>query len=216
MTIRKFLHSCIVMEENGKRVLIDPGSFCFVENKITPEDIGPVDVVLITHKHPDHYYPEALKRIFALKPFTIITNREIGAMRSADGLTGEIISAGDVKNVKGFEIRAYEGVHGRIPTEIPQNLAYLINGKILHPGDSLTVRGVPAHDILALPITAPWLRLVDALEFAIAQKPKRVIPIHDVIMKDFMLERIYQMCHAALEKEGIGFRPLLLGEEIEV
>ena len=229
MTIRKFLHSCILVEENGKKLLIDPGAFCFIEREITPEDIGPVDVVLITHAHPDHYYPDALKRIFALKPYALLTNQEIGAMLPAEGLVGEVIDAGDIRQIEGFEIKAFVAEHGPIPGKIPQNLAYLVNGKVLHPGDSLAVSENPQYEVLALPITAPWLRLVDALEFArqsfakqnvgeFARRSgaKKVIPIHDAIMKDFMRERIYEMVSSFLRENGIEFAALSLGQTIEI
>lgn len=54
LTVRKFLHSCLVLEKEGKRILVDPGLFSFIENRITPKEIGRVDAILLTHKHPDH------------------------------------------------------------------------------------------------------------------------------------------------------------------
>ena len=67
MKIYKYLHSCLVLEENGKRLLIDPGAFSFLEGLLKPEDIGPVDAILLTHQHLDHYYPDALKIILGLR-----------------------------------------------------------------------------------------------------------------------------------------------------
>ena len=91
-------------------------------------------------------------------------------------------------------------------------MAYLINGLLLHPGDSLEVKGVGRCEIMALPIAAPWLRLVDALMYGRSLAPRTVIPIHDAIIKDFMLERIYAMAKTTLEKYGIAFQPLAPGE----
>jgi L-ascorbate metabolism protein UlaG (beta-lactamase superfamily) len=61
MQIKKYLHSCILIEESGKKLLFDPGAFVFIEGKFKPEEIVPVDVVVVTHSHPDHFFPEALK-----------------------------------------------------------------------------------------------------------------------------------------------------------
>ena len=222
MTIKKYLHSCILIEENGKRLLIDPGLFSFIEGKLKPEDIGGVDVILITHKHADHYYPEAMKKILAQKVALILANEEVGALLAKESsphgeiLPYEEIKAGDTKNIAGFTIEALAAPHGQIPGETPQNLAFLINRRILHPGDSLDVKRASPGDVLFLPVVAPWLRLVDALGFADTLKPKKVIPIHDAIMKDFMLERIYAMCANHFTKQGIDFHSLQLEEKLEV
>ncbi len=244
MIIKKYLHSCLLLEEDGKRLLIDPGMFSFIEGKLTPEDIGPVDVILFTHKHPDHYDPEALKAIIGssrlrsnntiLRPSEargevpiIVTHTEIGALLEKEGLPFEAIAAGETKTIAGFTIQALAAAHGPIPAEPPHNLAYLINGKVLHPGDSLDVdvRGLASRVIeakprststLALPIAGPWLRLVDALEFAKRLAPSHVIPIHDAIIKEFMLQRMNVMIASNLEAAGIAFHPIGLGESLDV
>lgn len=47
-------------------------------------------------------------------------------------------------------------------------------------------------------------------------QPKIVIPIHDTIIKDFMLQRMYDlMLKPILEQQGIRFKPLALGEQYE-
>ena len=216
MVIKKYLHSCIVLEQNGKRLLIDPGIFSFLEEKIKPEDIGPVDTILLTHKHPDHYYPEALKKISALRKTLIITHAEVGELLDQEGLEWEEIKIGESKESAGFRITALEAPHGHLPIPCPHHLAYLVNEKILLPGDSYSVVGLDACEILTLPIAGPWSRLSDGIDFAKKLRPRIVIPIHDVIIKDFMLERMYTMCRLALEGEGIDFHPLDLGESCEI
>jgi len=209
MLIRKYLHSCILLEENSKKILIDPGAFSFVEKKLKPEDIGPVDVLLLTHKHPDHYFPEALK---VIKATTIIANEEICALLTQEGLVAEVINEGETKTVAGFTIKALQAPHEPIPTECPHNLAFVINNKLLHPGDSF--RTDAPCEVLFLPIAGPWCRLVDALEFAKTIGPKTTIPIHDGIIKEFMLERMYAMCKTKLSEKSIVFHPLALGESV--
>ncbi len=214
MIISKYFHSCLLVEENGRKLLIDPGAFSFIEKEIKPEDIGTVDVIVITHKHPDHYFPDAL-RIHA-KNAVIIADGEICALLAKEGIAHETITEGEIKTIAGFTIQALEAPHECIPAEIPHHLAFLINKKLLHPGDSLSVAGAHTCKILALPVAGPWLKLTDALAFAKKLAPAHVIPVHDAIIKDFMLLRIYAMCQNALEKESIAFHPLRLGDALEV
>ena len=216
MIIKKFLHSCILIEDAGKRLLIDPGMFSFVEGKITPDDIGPVDVILLTHKHPDHFYPEALKKITALQLTEIVTHAEIGDLLEQEGFAYRPIQSGETVSVGGFTIRALTAPHGPLPIPLPHNLAYLINDRILIPGDSIEVAGAASPEILALPIAGPWARLPDSLAWARAIRPKQVIPIHDAIIKDFFLDRMYLMCADYFKQYGIAFHPLKLGESLEL
>lgn len=216
MMIKKFLHSCVLVEEGGKRLLIDPGRFSFIEGTLTPADIGPVDVIIFTHKHLDHYDPVALKEFQKMKRCTIVTHHDISDALSQEGFSHERIEAGQTASVEGFAITAFPAPHGPIPTEIPHNLAYGINGQLLHPGDSFSVPEMTGYEVVAMPVIAPWARLVDALAFAQRLSPQTVIPIHDAILKEFMLERIYDMCGKKLEEHHIAFRPLSPADELTV
>ncbi|MBI4133253.1 MBL fold metallo-hydrolase [Candidatus Uhrbacteria bacterium] len=211
MIIQKFLHSCLLLEKDGRRLLIDPGSFCFVEGRVKPEDIGAVDAILISHQHQDHFDPVALKKFVAFGPTQIVTIQEIGELLQKEGLPHEPIGFGETKSIAGFSVRALEAAHGALPIEIPHNAAYVIDEALIHPGDSYELRDLSC-DTLALPIAGPWARLVDAVAVVERVKPKRVIPIHDIIIKDFMLERMYGMLSTRLEKLNVEFRPLGLGE----
>ena len=56
MRITKFGHACIRIEHDGHTIVVDPGGFT------QPEAVDGADAVLITHEHPDHYFPEHLAR----------------------------------------------------------------------------------------------------------------------------------------------------------
>jgi L-ascorbate metabolism protein UlaG (beta-lactamase superfamily) len=202
------------VEENGKRLLVDPGLFSFIEKKLKPEDIGAVDVILLTHKHADHYYPEVLKELLKLRRAVIITNQEIAELLKQEGLKASIMKPNEERQVEGFKVQAFSAPHGEIPAPLPKNTAFLINDTLLITGDSFAPFGIEGCRILALPVSAPWARLVDVLFFAKRMNPKIVIPVHDAIIKDFMLDRIYEMCAATLAKDRIEFHHLKLGEEL--
>src|SRR3989344_3253739 len=185
MTIKKFLHSCILIENEGRRLLIDPGAFSFIEGKLKPEEIGAVDGILITHSHADHCYPKALKKILSLKPAPIIAHQEIIDLLAKEKISAEPIAAGEIREVAGFSVQAFKAPHEPILTDIPHNLAFFINKTLLHPGDSLSVNPLPSCEILALPVASPWARRVDAVTFTQQVNAKTVIPIHDAFLKDF-------------------------------
>ncbi len=216
MIIRKFLHSCILLEDNGKKLLIDPGKFSFIENKVTVDDIGPVDAILITHSHWDHYFPEALKELLSLKRAKIFTNKEIVELLQKEGINAEEVEDGQEVEAAGFNVKALKADHGTLPIPVPKNTAFLINNKFLHPGDSYDVKGIESCEVLFLPISAPWSTANEAMQFAEKLKPKMVIPIHEAFIKDFMIDRLYFMAETHFSKTSIKFKPLKLGEQITV
>lgn len=216
MQIQKFLHSCLCLIEGNQRLLIDPGSFSFIEGKLRPEDLPLADIILLTHEHPDHYYPDALKIITATRKPIIITNENLALLLRNQSLAANVIRAGESIKQGAFTIQGIKAPHGDLPVSKPDNIGFLINGMLFHPGDSLKFSLPKPPKVLALPVTAPWLTLQQAIETALRAKAESVIPIHDAICKDFMLERIYAMCKQVLGIHGITFRPLELGELLEI
>ena len=207
MTIKKFLHSCLLIEEGGKKLLIDPGEFSFVEGKLKPEDLAPADFILITHEHSDHFFPEAIQKISKTGKPEIITHERIAELLKEKGIEARIIKSNEELKIGAFTIKAFAAPHGELIVPTPENFGYIINGKFLHPGDSLEFPNAPI-DTVALPITAPWLTLKAAYEAALRLKPKTVIPIHDAFVKDFMLSRIYAMLERKLTENKITWKPL--------
>ena len=61
MKITKYPQSCLLVETKGKKILIDPGTLKYKEEYF---DVwNSVDIILITHKHPDHCNTEILEKI---------------------------------------------------------------------------------------------------------------------------------------------------------
>lgn len=219
MTIKKYLHSCIVLEEGGKRLLFDPGAFVFIEEKFKPEDIGPVDVVIVTHSHPDHLFPDALKALQALHPFTLLASADIIKAAQEAGLecAMEYAMPGEVKNLEGFTIQAFDVPHERIPIECPHNMGYKINDSVYHPGDSYLVpSSLGSVKVLMLPNGGPWATTKQTVEFAEKIKPVITVPIHDAMHKDFWLERLNSSMTDWMQERGIEFTVLAAGQELNM
>jgi L-ascorbate metabolism protein UlaG (beta-lactamase superfamily) len=225
MMVEKFLHSCLRITHEGRRLLIDPGTFCFAEGRVKPEQLGPVDVILLTHEHPDHFDPEALRTIVAAGQPTILAHPPLAEKVRAAGLPCEDIAPGASRIIAGFTIEAMETPHGPLPLPIPPHCGYLISVAkpesvqhlvldtpvLYHPGDSLVFPIGRAIDILALPVAGPWCTVVAAVEAAKALKPKCVFPIHDAIIQPFFLDRLHWMVGEGLKGSGIDFRAAEMG-----
>jgi L-ascorbate metabolism protein UlaG (beta-lactamase superfamily) len=219
MTIKKYLHSCIALEEGGKRLVFDPGAFVFIEGKFKPEDIGSVDVVVITHSHPDHFFPSALKTLQALHPFTLLASADIIKAAQEAGLecAMEYAMPGEINNLEGFAIQAFDVPHERIPMECPHNMGYKVNDMVYHPGDSYLVSAsLGSVRVLLLPNGGPWATIRQTVEFAEKVKPAMVIPIHDAMHKDFWLERLHGSMDGWMRERGIEYKPLGPGESVKV
>jgi L-ascorbate metabolism protein UlaG (beta-lactamase superfamily) len=217
MKIQKLGQSCLLIEEGNERLIIDPGKYSFAPiAEREPEDVGPVDVMLITHEHQDHFWTEAIKRILEMKVPRIASHTSIQELLLKENISAEVVPEGEKRTFGAFRIQTVAAPHEALPRPVPANIGFLINETLFHPGDSLTFSLQEPCPVLALPVVAPWLTAKWAFETAIKLKPKIVIPIHDAAIKDFSLETLYRMFQEGLAQHGIEFHPLAPGETFEV
>ncbi len=217
MKISKFLHSCVLIEDNGKGLLIDPGTFSFIENRITPDIFKNINVVVFTHAHSDHFDKRILEAIIKNNvEVKIVSNSDV--LNLIKGFANTILLEDRKQNVEGFEIEGFFAEHEDVGYPCPKNTAYIINGLILHPGDSLKPI-ILEHKtkILAVPVAGPWLTRVYAMNFVGQFKPGIIFPIHDAYIKDFFIEFDYGAWQNAVTKQGIDFKALKEpGESFEI
>ena len=55
MRITKFTHSCVRLETEAGRLVVDPGVFSGSDE--LEQALDGVDALLVTHEHPDHSTP---------------------------------------------------------------------------------------------------------------------------------------------------------------
>ncbi|MBI4020621.1 MAG: MBL fold metallo-hydrolase [Candidatus Aenigmarchaeota archaeon] len=170
MQITKIGHSCLLVEDK-KRILIDPGNFVFMDGSVRPEQFRDIDIVLLTHEHADHTFPEALKVIVKNNSPKVVCNAGVGTVLDANRIPWMSRTTG---------VRMIECRHGTLPDPLPtpQNTGFVI-GKLFHPGDSLWPGEDIHSEILALPIVAPWASMKEVLDWARQMRPHMIIPIHD-------------------------------------
>jgi L-ascorbate metabolism protein UlaG (beta-lactamase superfamily) len=203
MKITKLGHSCLLVEEKSLRILTDPGGTYFT----VPKNLTGIDIILITHEHPDHYNEEVLKELLKSNPgVKVFTNKGVGLLLTKTGIDHSLVQEGDKITEKGVDIEVIGSKHAIILPEIPlaDNTGYLISNRLFVSGDALTIPTNPV-EILALPVAGPWLRLSDAVEYAKKIKPKFCFPIHEAIIKEDLATRILHMPQKSLEPLGIKY-----------
>ncbi|WP_426564816.1 MBL fold metallo-hydrolase [Angustibacter sp. McL0619] len=187
MLITHLGHSCLLVEVDGARLLLDPGVFSRGFEELTD-----LDAVLITHQHADHVDVERLPTLLeANDGARLVAEPETAAELRQAGIEAEPLHAGDTLEVAGTTLRGAGGRHAVIHPEIPRvgNVGMLVgtsradggDGLLLHPGDAYDV--VPGDvDVLALPLNAPWAKVSETIDYLRAVSPSVAVPIHDALL----------------------------------
>jgi L-ascorbate metabolism protein UlaG (beta-lactamase superfamily) len=178
MKLTKFGHACVRIEGDGGTIVIDPGVFT------EDSSVEIADALLITHQHPDHFFEDRIRTAAAANPGLAIWT--IGAV--AESLTGlgsqlHVIGDGDAFTAAGFEVEAHGTWHAEIHPDIPRitNTGFLIDGRLFHPGDALTVPDKPIETLM-LPLHAPWSRTADLIDWLREVAPTRALAVHDAAL----------------------------------
>jgi L-ascorbate metabolism protein UlaG (beta-lactamase superfamily) len=178
MRMIKFTHACVRLEQDGRSLLLDPGTWA--------EDAAfeGVSDVLVTHEHADHIDAERLVKAYESNPELRVYLPAAAAGQldgMADGVT--VVEVGDTFTAAGFSVRAVGGAHAEIYEGLPgcANIGYIVDDAVYHPGDSVFVPGSSVHTLL-VPTAAPWLKLAEAIDFVRAVRPARAFSIHDAML----------------------------------
>ncbi|MET0449154.1 MAG: MBL fold metallo-hydrolase, partial [Aeromicrobium sp.] len=184
MQITRFGHAALLVEAADTRVLIDPGGFSGDEVFA----LTGLDAIVLTHQHPDHIDVDRGPALLAANPDAVLladpesaASLEFGDWaENADGL--ETV-------VKGITIRGVGERHAVILPSIPRigNVGVLLTASeeptLFHPGD--TYEYAPADvDVLALPLSAPWAKASETVDFAQRVAPSVMFPIHDCTISE--------------------------------
>ena len=177
MRVTRFGHSALLVEAAGQRVLIDPGAFSTAD----VFEVEGLDAIVVTHQHADHLDRARVCALIARNPGAIrLSDPETATL--VDGFTGH--SDGDVTELGAMTITGIGTTHAEILPTIPlvANAGVLITAgdepTLFHPGDAYAYapEGV---DLLAAPLSAPWTKVSETVDFVRRVNPHTVFPIHD-------------------------------------
>lgn len=180
MKITKYPQSCLMIETNNKKILVDPGSLKY--NAKFLNKWMSVDIILITHKHTDHLNYEVLKNL----NIPIYSTKEV--QNFYPELKINIIKEQDIINLDNIKIEVVKAVHGYNPKlknglEVLENIGFIIddkNTRFYITSDTICFNNDYKADVVALPVTGYGLTMTsyEASLFAIELEAKLVLPIH--------------------------------------
>lgn len=204
MILTKYEHACFTLEKNGKLLVVDPG--VFTRDIGSPENVV---AIVVTHEHADHFDPAALGALIAHNPDAVIYAHESVTKQLGDSLPTHTVATGQTVTVEPFELEFFGGEHAVIHTSIPviANLGVMIDDTLYYPGDSFVVPGKPVK-VLALPVTAPWLKISEAMDYITDIEPELAFPTHDGIASPAGKQVVDGMLSSFVSKHGGTYQRL--------
>lgn len=211
MKITKFTHACLVLEHDGHSLVVDPGNFT------EPlDDLTGVSGVAFTHLHDDHCWQPQLDLILESNPDA----RVFGPASVSEKLRGAPVQSvypGDEVEIPGFVLRFGGGKHALIHSSIPriENVTLTVNDDFYYPGDSFVVPDTDVS-VLAVPSSAPWLKVSEVIDFIHAVRPRITFPTHNVYWSEIGNTLANSRIKQATEEVGGRFVSLAPGESLDL
>jgi L-ascorbate metabolism protein UlaG (beta-lactamase superfamily) len=174
MRITKYPQSCLVVEVEGARLAIDPGTL--VTARYDVADLGPLDAVLYTHRHHDHLDVEVVDRLLG-DGVTLFGNEDVVALLGGARCT--LVQSGRGVTVAGVPVVPHDLPHAVMVdgSPGPPNTGFVVAGTLFHPGDGVELSGLTVS-AAAIPIAGPSISFRDAYRFVQQLGADHVIPIH--------------------------------------
>jgi len=220
-------HSCLYVENGGKKVIIDPFLSGNPSSGVLPREIE-VDAVLLTHAHDDHFGDsiEIAKR----NDCPIVAVFELAMHCTRLGAKAHAMNIGGSYSFDGFTVKYTQAFHGSSLREgdhylyagQPAGILLTMGDKTLYHagdtslfGDMKLIGEMNRISLAALPIGDNYtMGPDDAVHAARWLNTKRVIPLHYNTFP--VIEQDAGRFAAMLKEHGIECYPLKSKESISL
>jgi L-ascorbate metabolism protein UlaG (beta-lactamase superfamily) len=213
MRLTKFGHSCLLVEEQGARMLLDPGTL-----SDGFEELQGLTAILHTHQHADHLDPARLPGLLGRNPGVRVVSDEGSAKALGEaGAEVEVVHDGDELDIGGVSARVVGRDHAVIHPDVPviPNVGYLLGGRLFHPGDSFTLPGQPT-EVLAVPIGAPWLKVSESIDYLREVGPRMAVPVHERTLSAVGMSLYYRQLEQLGARGSTTVRVMDDGKPVEL
>jgi len=222
MHIKKIAHcSFLITHTNGRIIMTDPGVFC---DEKSLRDTH-VDILYISHIHPDHAQEDHVKALLGKNPrLQIIAPQEVidsvdEAVLEAGEAQTYAIRNGETITVDDIVFRGVGEHHAEIYEDISQteNVGVVIDEEIYFAGDAFNNPVIPADaqlQALLFCITGPFVKLPEALKWAMEINPVRAIPMHEGVATPETVDFILSVGQQAFMGHDTHFIPLQKDGEV--
>jgi L-ascorbate metabolism protein UlaG (beta-lactamase superfamily) len=168
----------MLLEEQEKQLLIDPGSFTK-----SLESLPHLAAIVVTHAHFDHLDKDRVMELSKASKAPVFSTSEVAEQLQGADVT--VVEPGKEYQVGPFQMTFYGQDHAPIHASVDtgQNVGVLINDTLYYPGDSFEIPN-KAVKVLATPISGPWMKTGEAIDFIEKVKPQVIIPVHDALHSD--------------------------------
>ncbi len=154
MKFTKLVHSCLLIEADGVRIMVDPGNYSFSSGIVSEEHLTNLDYVAVTHVHPDHLDEDFAKKIKLSSP----NAKWYGPAQVCAKLTEWGIESSS--SSRDPIVRFVESSHAELEpwfSEQPEHTSFKLFDKVLIGGDCHTLESSEGAEVFALAINGgPW------------------------------------------------------------
>jgi L-ascorbate metabolism protein UlaG (beta-lactamase superfamily) len=216
MKLIRLGHACVRLEKDGAALVIDPGMWRGVWGG--EDALSGAKALLITHEHYDHVDPEAVRGALAGdESLELWTVAPVAEQFAEFGERVHAVAHGESFTAAGFDVRAYGQDHAQIHRDVPivANIGFAVDGEIFHPGDSYTVPGERVSTLL-LPVSGPWHKTSEMIDYGREVAPRRAIAIHDALLNENGIGLTQQMLQLAAGPIGADFGWVEPGTAIDI
>ena len=215
MKVTKYPQSCLMVETNNKKILIDAGGLKYQDKFL--DEWKKADLILITHKHGDHIKSDVLKDI----NIPIYSTQEV--QDTYPEIKFNIVKENDTLDFDNVKIEVVKAIHGYNPLlknggQVFENVGYIIDDgkcRLYTTSDTICFNNDYKVDVVALPVTGYGLTMsaFEASLFSQELGAKLVLPIH---MDNEKYPTDIEYMKKNFDKFNINYKVLDIEETIEI